>query len=72
MERFAPFGLSMTRSLTSACRVQLSDIFGRKPCILFAYTVFAIGCVLCGLARNMTELIAARALAGVGGGGINT
>ncbi len=51
---------------------QLSDIFGRKSCLLFAYFVFALGCLFCGLARNMTELIAARALAGIGGGGMST
>ncbi|KAI0773171.1 MFS general substrate transporter [Trametes elegans] len=51
---------------------KLSDIFGRKSCLLFAYTVFALGCLFCGLARNMTELIAARALAGIGGGGMTT
>ncbi|KAI0710889.1 MFS general substrate transporter [Earliella scabrosa] len=51
---------------------KLSDIFGRKSCLLFAYSVFALGCLFCGLARNMTELIAARVLAGVGGGGIST
>ncbi|KAI0311219.1 MFS general substrate transporter [Amylostereum chailletii] len=49
---------------------KLSDIFGRKPCLLFAYVVFALGCLACGLARNMTELIAARAFAGIGGGGM--
>ncbi|KAI0755674.1 MFS general substrate transporter [Fomes fomentarius] len=51
---------------------KLSDIFGRKTCLLFAYSVFALGCLFCGLARNMTELIAARALAGIGGGGMST
>ncbi|KAI0643317.1 MFS general substrate transporter [Trametes meyenii] len=51
---------------------KLSDIFGRKSCLIFAYTVFALGCLFCGLARNMTELIAARALAGIGGGGMTT
>ncbi|TDL17535.1 MFS general substrate transporter [Rickenella mellea] len=51
---------------------KLSDIFGRKACILFAYTGFGIGCLLCGLARTMNELIAARALAGLGGAGMNT
>ncbi|OSC98585.1 MFS general substrate transporter [Trametes coccinea BRFM310] len=50
----------------------LSDIFGRKSCLIFAYTIFALGCLFCGLARNMTELIAARALAGIGGGGMTT
>lgn len=51
---------------------KMSDIFGRKPCILFAYAVFAIGCLWCGMARNITELIAARAFAGIGGGGMTT
>ncbi|TBU60299.1 MFS general substrate transporter [Dichomitus squalens] len=51
---------------------KLSDIFGRKSCLLFAYIIFALGCLFCGLARNMTELVAARALAGIGGGGMQT
>ncbi|KAF9558590.1 member of the major facilitator superfamily, partial [Agrocybe pediades] len=51
---------------------KLSDIFGRKACLLFAYVVFAIGCLLCGLSQNMTQLIASRAIAGVGGGGMQT
>ncbi|KAF9473933.1 member of the major facilitator superfamily, partial [Pholiota conissans] len=51
---------------------KLSDIFGRKSCLLFAYAIFAIGCLLCGLSRNMTELVASRAFAGIGGGGMQT
>ncbi|KAH9942963.1 MFS general substrate transporter [Amylocystis lapponica] len=51
---------------------KLSDIFGRKACLIFAYVVFAFGCLFCGLAANMTSLIAARALAGIGGGGMGT
>ncbi|RDW71244.1 MFS general substrate transporter-43 [Coleophoma cylindrospora] len=51
---------------------KLSDIFGRKACILFAYAVFGIGCVFCGLARNIEELVLARAFAGIGGGGMTT
>lgn len=39
---------------------KLSDIFGRKACLLFAYAVFGTGCLFCGLARNINELIAAR------------
>lgn len=52
--------------------MKLSDIFGRKACLVFAYATFALGCLLCGLAGNMTQLIAARALAGIGGGGMTT
>jgi MFS family permease len=51
---------------------KLSDIFGRKPCLLFAYAIFGIGCLFCGLARNINELIAARVFQGIGGGGMTT
>ena len=51
---------------------KLSDIFGRKQCLLFAYIIFGLGCLFCGLAQNMTQLIIARAVAGVGGGGMTT
>ncbi|KAJ5202097.1 uncharacterized protein N7498_006760 [Penicillium cinerascens] len=51
---------------------KLSDIFGRKACLLFAYAIFGIGCLFCGLARNINELIAARVFQGIGGGGMTT
>jgi MFS family permease len=51
---------------------KLSDIFGRKACLLSAYTIFGLGCLFCGLARTMDELIYARAFAGIGGGGMTT
>ncbi|KAK1640567.1 major facilitator superfamily transporter [Colletotrichum phormii] len=51
---------------------KLSDIFGRKECLLFAYTIFAIGSLGCGLAQTFTQLCVARAIAGIGGGGMNS
>ncbi|KAK8195929.1 hypothetical protein M8818_007080 [Zalaria obscura] len=51
---------------------KLSEIFGRKPCLLFGYFVFGLGCLFCGLAQDMNQLIAARAFAGIGGGGMTT
>lgn len=51
---------------------KLSDIFGRKACLLFGYSIFGIGCLACGLAQDMNQLIAARAFAGIGGGGMTT
>lgn len=39
---------------------KLSDVFGRKPCLLFAYTMFGIGSLGCGLTGTMEGLIAAR------------
>ncbi|KAF1846586.1 MFS general substrate transporter, partial [Cucurbitaria berberidis CBS 394.84] len=51
---------------------QLSNVFGRKACLLFAYFVFGAGALFCGLAPDMTQLIIARALTGIGAGGILT
>ncbi|KAJ3069975.1 hypothetical protein HDU98_006968 [Podochytrium sp. JEL0797] len=49
---------------------QLADIFGRKPIFLLAIFIFELGSLLCGVATGMDFLIAARAIAGVGGSGI--
>ncbi|KAK2819424.1 hypothetical protein FQN49_007860 [Arthroderma sp. PD_2] len=51
---------------------RLSDIFGRKACLLFGYIIFGTGCTLCGLAQNIHQLIAARVFQGIGGGGLST
>ncbi|KAI0552032.1 major facilitator superfamily domain-containing protein [Xylaria curta] len=51
---------------------KLSDIFGCKSCLLFAYVMFGLGCMGCGIARNIVELCIARAIVGAGGGGMNT
>ncbi|KAI1648451.1 MFS general substrate transporter [Daldinia loculata] len=50
---------------------RLSDIFGRKECLLFGYAVFGLACLGCGLSRDIVELCVARAIAGIGGGGMN-
>ena len=49
---------------------KLGDQFGRKGIFLFAIVVFLAGSVLSGLSQTMTQLIAFRALQGVGGGGL--
>ncbi|MDA2805095.1 MDR family MFS transporter [Nocardiopsis suaedae] len=46
------------------------DLFGRKNVFIFAIGMFLIGSVLCGIAQNMPQLIAFRALQGIGGGGL--
>ncbi|KAI6772201.1 hypothetical protein HG530_003159 [Fusarium avenaceum] len=51
---------------------KLSDIFGRKACLLSAYIIFALGCLGCGLAQSMAQLCIARAVAGIGGGAMNS
>jgi len=49
---------------------KLGDQYGRKYLFLGAIVIFLIGSALCGQSRNMGELIAFRALQGVGGGGL--
>ncbi|KAH9836947.1 MFS general substrate transporter [Rhodofomes roseus] len=51
---------------------KLSDIFGRKACLMCAMSIFAVGSLLCGLAPDMNSLVIARAIAGIGGGGVAT
>jgi EmrB/QacA subfamily drug resistance transporter len=49
---------------------KLGDLFGRKVVLQGALVLFLIGSALCGLAQGMTELIAFRAIQGLGGGGL--
>ncbi|RUS34143.1 major facilitator superfamily domain-containing protein [Jimgerdemannia flammicorona] len=51
---------------------RLSDIFGRKSTLLFATSMFFIGSAACGAATDIWSLVIARAIAGLGGGGLNT
>jgi EmrB/QacA subfamily drug resistance transporter len=48
----------------------LSDIYGRRAMVIAALSLFIAGSVLCALAPSMPILILARALQGLGGGGI--
>ncbi|MFJ2185283.1 MFS transporter [Streptomyces anulatus] len=49
---------------------KLGDLFGRKGVFQFAIVVFIIGSALAGWSRTMDELIAFRAVQGIGGGGL--
>lgn len=49
---------------------KLGDLFGRKGVFQFAILIFIIGSALAGWSRTMDQLIAFRALQGVGAGGL--
>lgn len=50
---------------------KLSDITGRKFAVLTAHFFFGLGCLLTCFAQNVPQFAIARAICGVGGGGIN-
>ena len=49
---------------------KLGDQYGRKRLFQTAIVIFLIGSALCGAAQDMSQLIAFRALQGLGGGGL--
>ena len=49
---------------------KFADIVGRRATLLFAVTVFLAGSALCGFSQSMLFLIIARAIQGLGGGGL--
>ena len=49
---------------------KLADIIGRRTTLLMAIGIFLFGSLLCSLSPNMYVLIAARAVQGLGGGGL--
>ena len=49
---------------------KLSDVHGRRRMLLVSISVFVVGSAACALAPTMTALILARALQGLGGGGL--
>ncbi|MCL7369966.1 MFS transporter [Streptomyces ardesiacus] len=50
---------------------KLADLFSKKALVQTALVVFVIGSVIAGLAQNPAMLITARAIQGLGGGGLS-
>jgi MFS family permease len=50
----------------------LANIFGRRPILVAALLLFALGSALTGAAQSMTMAIAGRSVQGIGGGAILT
>ncbi|MGH7239202.1 MAG: MDR family MFS transporter, partial [Candidatus Saccharimonadales bacterium] len=62
----------LTSAVSTPLYGKISDMFGRKKIFQFSIGLFLVGSALCGLSQNMNQLIAFRALQGLGAGGLFT
>jgi EmrB/QacA subfamily drug resistance transporter len=62
----------LASTITGPLYGKLGDLYGRKGTLQAAIVIFLIGSALCGVAQDMPELIAFRALQGLGAGGLLT
>ncbi len=60
----------ITVTVTGPVWGKLSDLYGRKLMYLLSVGLFLVGSTLCGQSQSMAELIAFRALQGLGGGAL--
>lgn len=49
---------------------KLGDLYGRRAMVFVSVGLFLLGSAACGLSRDMTALIVARTVQGLGGGGL--
>jgi len=61
-------GYLLASTVTVPIAGKLSDIYGRRKLLMTGIVVFVIGSMLAGLSQNIEQLIAWRALQGIGGG----
>jgi EmrB/QacA subfamily drug resistance transporter len=62
----------LMNSVTVLIYGKLSDLFGRKPILIFGIIIFLIGSILCGLATSMKMLIVFRLIQGFGAGAVTS
>ena len=60
----------LTSTVSGPLYGKLGDLYGRKLILQGAILIFLAGSVLCGLAQSMVQLIAFRAIQGLGAGGL--
>src|SRR5919206_985385 len=60
----------LAATVTGPLYGKLGDLYGRKLVLQAAIAIFLVGSALCGLSQNMGELIAFRAVQGLGAGGM--
>src|SRR4051794_22531362 len=63
-------GYLLAQTIVTPIYGKLGDLYGRKVVLQSAVVLFLAGSALCGLSRTMLQLVAFRALQGLGGGGL--
>src|SRR5690242_1998166 len=60
----------LTQTATIPIYGKLADLYGRRPVFAIGTGIFLVGSFLCGLSTSMTQLIAFRAIQGIGAGAV--
>ncbi len=60
----------LTATISGPIYGKLSDLFGRRPLLLLAVSVFLIGSLLSGLSQEMWQFVAFRGIQGLGAGAL--
>ncbi|MBA2488606.1 MAG: MFS transporter [Chloroflexi bacterium] len=60
----------LTATISGPIYGKLSDLFGRRPIVIFAVSLFIISSALAGLSQEMWQFILFRGLQGLGGGAV--
>src|SRR3990170_5287455 len=60
----------LTSTASAPLYGKISDLYGRKIVFQFAIVVFLIGSILSGMSQSLAQLIAFRAIQGLGAGGL--
>jgi multidrug resistance protein len=59
-------------TVTTPIYGRLSDLYGRRPVLAISIALFVGASVLCALSQTMVQLVAARTVQGIGGGGLRS
>ncbi|KAH6986479.1 major facilitator superfamily domain-containing protein [Ilyonectria sp. MPI-CAGE-AT-0026] len=60
---------TLAQSASQPLYGKVSDIYGRRKCLVFCWTVFGLGCLLVGVGQTYWQIILGRAISGIGSAG---
>lgn len=63
-------GFAIAGAATQTLYGKLSDIYGRKTLVTFAYAIFVFGCFIVGIGQTMGQVILGRVISGAGASGM--